>query len=418
MPGDFALVAKTLSGLEDLLAAELRDLGARDVRPLSRMVMFRGDLRLLYKANLCCRTAIRILRRLRKFNCDSEQTLYDEVKGIDWARYLDADGTLAIDPVVTNSTFTHSLYVAQKAKDAIADQFRERTGRRPSVHLDAPDLRLNLHMNQNIATLYLDASGDSLHKRGYRTVQNVAPINEVLAAGILRMTGWDAASNFADGMCGSGTFVIEAALMARRIAPGVFRKRFAFEKWKDYDRALYQEVFREVEALENRAPLPFVIAASDMDPEAISIARQNARNAGVEGDIRFDCRPFAEQPPLPGPGVLVMNPPYGERIEVPRIEAMYRMIGDTLKARYSGWRAFLFSANLEALRRVGLRATAEVPLWNGRMESRLVEYRIGGARTDHGPRRPPGGAAPRGAHRPAPSARPSLKPERRTREAP
>lgn len=371
------MVAKTLSGLEDILAAELTALGAQDVRPLSRMVMFRGDLRLMYKANLCCRTAIRVLRRLRKFNCEGEQHLYDEVKAIDWSLYLDPEGSLAIDPVVTNSTFTHSLYVAQKAKDAIVDQFRERTGKRPSVDLDAPDLRLNLHMNQNITTLYLDSSGDSLHKRGYRTVQNIAPINEVLAAGIIHKTGWDRASSFMDGMCGSGTFVIEAALMARRIAPGVFRKKFGFEKWKDYDRALYQDVFREVESQENRDPLPFRIAGSDLDPASVAIARQNARNAGVEADIQIECGDFAQQPPPTEPGVLVMNPPYGERIEVPKIEAMYRMIGDRLKTKYNGWRAFLFSANLGALRHVGLRPAQETPMWNGRMESRLVEYWIG-----------------------------------------
>lgn len=400
----YVMVAKTLSGLEDVLAKELTSLGADEVRPLSRMVMFRGDLRLMYKANLCCRTAIRILRRLRKFNCEGEQHLYDEVKAVDWSLYLDPAGSLAIDPVVTNSTFTHSLYVAQKAKDAIVDQFRERTGQRPSVDLDAPDLRLNLHMNQNITTLYLDSSGDSLHKRGYRTVQNIAPINEVLAAGIIGLTGWDRASNFADGMCGSGTFVIEAALMARRIAPGVFRKRFGFEKWKDYDRALYQNVFREIEAQENRGPIPFRIAGSDIDPATVAIARQNARNAGVEGDIQFDCRDFAEQPPLPPPGLLVMNPPYGERIEVPKIEAMYRMIGDRLKSKYNGWRAFLFSANLDALRHVGLRPAQTTPMWNGRMESRLVEYWIG----QGGGRVPPGES---------PQPRTAGKPEARDRKS-
>jgi putative N6-adenine-specific DNA methylase len=424
MPQDHPLVAKTLSGLEQVLAAELTALGAGDVRPMSRMVMFRGDLRLLYKANLCCRTAIRVLRRLRKFNCEGEQHLYDEIKAVDWSQYLDPDGTLAIDPVVTNSTFTHSLYVAQKAKDAIVDQFRERTGRRPSVDLEKPDLRLNLHMNQNITTLYLDSSGDSLHKRGYRTVQNIAPINEVLAAGILQLAGWNRASSFMDGMCGSGTFLIEAALLARRIPPGAFRKAFGFEKWKDYDRALYQEVFREVEAQEDRAPLPFPIVGSDLDPATVEIARQNARNAGVEGDIRFECADFAAQPPPPAPGLLVMNPPYGERIEVPRIEAMYRMIGDRLKSKYNGWRAVLFSANLDALRHVGLRPAREIPMWNGRMESRLVEYWIG----QGGGRVPPRGVPPpptpsgpapaRHRRPPGPQPKRRFKPARRTPPAP
>ena len=371
------MVAKTLFGLEQALAAELRALQAKDVKVFNRLVTFKGDMRLLYKANLCCRTAIRILKRIRKFNVADEQHLYDEIQKIDWSRYLDKSGALAIDPVVTNSTFTHSLYVAQKAKDAIVDQFRDKTGVRPSVDLDDPDLRLNLHMNQNIVSLYLDSSGDSLHKRGYRTKTNIAPINEVLAAGIIQLTGWDRKSPFADGMCGSGTFVIEAALMARNIAPGVFRKQFGFERWKDYAPDLYRDVFQEVEAQEI-ARAPCEIVGSDIVPQTVQVALQNVRNAGLEKDVRIECKSFEEQTPPRGGGVLVINPPYGERLEVERIYSLYRMIGETLKEKYAGYEGWIFSGNLDALGAIGLKPFKQIPLFNGPIESRLAGYQLRG----------------------------------------
>lgn len=374
---EFSLVAKTLTGLEEVLAEELRALGAKEVRPLSRLVTFRGNRRLLYKTNLRLRTAIRVLQRIKKFNVVDEQHLYDAIREIDWSQYLDPAGTLAIDPVVTNSTFTHSLYVAQKAKDAICDQFRERTGVRPSVDLDDPDLRLNLHMNQNIVSLYLDSSGDSLHKRGYRTVMTEAPINEALAAGILMLSEWDRRSPLLDPMCGSGTFPIEAALLARNIAPGVFRKRFGFERWKDFDRALYLDVCQEAER-DERPALDFPILGSDQDANAARIAQQNVKNAGLADQVRIECKPFEEQTPPRPAGVVVMNPPYGERLEVARINTLYRLIGDTLKAKYAGWTAYVFSGNLGALTSVGLRPSRQFTLYNGPIESRLIEYHLHG----------------------------------------
>ena len=369
------MVAKTLSGLEAVLAAELRAIGAEDVRAFNRLVAFRGDRRLLYKANLCCRTAIRILVRVKKFNVVDEQHLYNEIKHVDWSQYLDEDGTLAIDPVVTNSTFTHSLYVAQLAKDAIVDQFRERTGVRPSVHLDNPDLRLNLHMNQNITTVYLDASGDSLHKRGYRTETNIAPINEVLAAGIIQLTRWDRKSPFMDGMCGSGTFVIEAGLLAQNIAPGVFRKQFGFERWKDYAPALYREVFQEADRREIRT-LPFEIVGSDSDPQTVQAALQNVRNAGLEGTVRIECKSLEEQTPPHAPGVIVMNPPYGGRIEVRKIHALYRMLGDTLRKKCAGYTAYVLSGNPDAVGSIRLKPSRRIALFNGPIECRLLEYKL------------------------------------------
>jgi len=380
MPPEFRMVAKTLFGLEDALASELRELQAREVRAFNRLVTFKGDMRLLYKANLCCRTAIRILKLVKKFNAADEQELYREVRRIDWSLYLDETGTLAIDPVVTNSTFTHSLYVAQLAKDAIVDQFRERTGARPSVRLENPDLRLNLHMNQNIVSVYLDSSGDSLHKRGYRTQTPLAPINEVLAAGIIKLSGWDRRSPFADGMCGSGTFVIEAALMAKNVPPGAFRKQFGFERWKDYDPALYREVFQEAAAQEAER-LPFEIVGSDVDAPTARLAAQNVRNAGLERDVRIGCRSFEELTPPKRPGTLILNPPYGERLEVAKINTLYRMIGDTLKKKYAGWTAHVLSGNPEAFGSVGLRPSKVTPLFNGPIECRLMEYQVRQKRT-------------------------------------
>lgn len=373
------MVAKTLTGLEGVLAEELSALGAEEVKPFNRLVTFKGDKRLLYKANLCCRTAIRILVRLKKFNVVDEQHLYDEVKALDWSRHLDERGTLAIDPIVTNSSFTNSLFIAQKAKDAIVDQFRERTGVRPSVDLDNPDLRLNLHVNQNIATLYLDSSGDSLHKRGYRGPTNVAPLNEVLAAGIIQLSGWDGRSPLVDGMCGSGTLLIEAALLAMNIAPGAFSKEFGFERWKDYDADLYRAVFQEVEAREARA-LPCEIAGSDKDPQVVRYAQKNVRNAGIESAVRIECKAFEELTPPTKPGVLVMNPPYGERIALHETHRFYKMIGETLQKNWSGWRAFILSGNPDAAESIGLRPAKKTTLFNGPIECRLLEYRIRGGK--------------------------------------
>jgi len=370
----FTMVAKTLTGLESVLADELRALGAADVRPFNRLVLFKGDKRLLYAANFHCRTAVRILVRVKKFNVSDERDLYDKIKRVDWSKHLDKDGTLAIDPLVTNSTFPHSRYVAQLAKDAIVDQFRENTGVRPSVDLNDPDLRLNLHMNRNIATVYLDASGDSLHKRGYRTLTNIAPINEVLAAGIIQLTGWDKKSPFVDGMCGSGTFVIEAALLARNIAPGMFRKQFGFERWKDFDPALYREVFDAAEREEIRS-LPFEIIGSDKDADTVPVALRNVKNAGLEDSVRIECRAFEDTDP-PARGTLVMNPPYGERMNVRKIDEFYRTIGQVLKAKYAGYKAFILSGNLNSADRIGLRPRRRIRLFNGPIECRLMEYNV------------------------------------------
>lgn len=369
----FPLVAKTLFGLEQVLADELAALGAEAVTLGRRLVNFTGDRRLLYRANLCCRTAIRVLQPLATFTADSEQALYRGVQRIDWERFLDRAGSLTIDPVVHNSFLTHSLYAAQLAKDAIVDQFRSRTGGRPSVDRDDPDLRINLHLNANRVTVYLDSSGDSLHKRGYRTATNEAPINEVLAAGIIRLAQWDRSSPLADFMCGSGTFAIEAALAARNIAPGQIRKQYGYMRWPDFDRSLHADLLAEASRMQV-AKLDFEIVGSDLDDHVIELARRNARQAGVDHDVRFEVASFDTIASADSSGLLVTNPPYDERLRLSKIEGVYARIGAALRRHWAGWRAHVFTGNLEAARQMGMKPTRQLPLFNGPIVCRLFEF--------------------------------------------
>ena len=337
------------------------------------MVAFHGDQRLMYRANIALRTAVRMLQPIATFTAADDAGLYRGVGLIDWQEHLDPGSTLAVDPVVHGGVFTNSLYAAQRAKDAIVDQLRERTGQRPSVDLVDPDLRINLHIDRQRVTVYLDASGDSLHKRGYRAAAGEAPINEVLAAGILRLTGWDAKSALADFMCGSGTFLIEAALMARRIAPGLVRQRYGYVRWKDFDRALHERLLGEARA-DVLASLPFRLAGSDLDAGVIELAKENARRAGVARDIDWQVASFEQASPPAPTGTLVVNPPYDERMQVRQIETVYRRIGDALKRRWPGYTAWVFTGNLEAGRQIGLRPASRVPLFNGPIECRLLEF--------------------------------------------
>ncbi len=367
----FPLTAKTVFGLEKVLAAELARLGAEAIEPGRRLVEFRGDRRLLYRANIWLRTAVRVLLPIHRFNAENERQLYQGVQEIDWRDHLDPAGSLAIDPVVYNSFCTHSLYAAQLAKDAIVDQFRDRCGARPSVDLRDPTLRINLHLNDNRVTVYLDSSGDSLHKRGYRRAAGEAPLNEVLAAGIVQLSRWDRQTPLADFMCGSGTIAIEAALAARNIAPGLIRKKFAYMQWKDFDRALHEELIAEAQAAQ-LWKLPFPIVGSDLDPQAIEGAKENARAAGVEADIALDVVHFESAMPPADSGLLVFNPPYDERMKVNLIAAIYRRIGDALKKNWSGWKAFMLTGNLEAAREIGLKPTQKIRLRNGPIECQLL----------------------------------------------
>jgi putative N6-adenine-specific DNA methylase len=369
------MIAKTFFGLENVLAAELAELGAEQIEPGRRMCSFRGDQRLLYRANVACRTAVRVLKPIARFPADSPDALYRSTGRTHWLKHLSPDGTLAIDPVVHGGVFTNSLFAAQVAKDAIVDQVRRRTGRRPSVDLVDPELRINLHVDRNRVTVYLDSSGDSLHRRGYRTTAGEAPLNEVLAAGILKLTGWDAASPLADFMCGSGTIPIEAALVARRIAPGTIRRQFGYMRWKDFSKTTHEAVLAEARRQE-RPAVPFSIQGSDRDPRMIVLARENARRAGVDRDVAWHAEELsAVAPPAPG-GTLVANPPYDERQKAPDVVELYRHLGDVLKHRWAGYTAFIFTGNLDAAKFIGLRPRERIRLFNGPIECRLLKFPI------------------------------------------
>jgi putative N6-adenine-specific DNA methylase len=369
------MIAKTFFGLENVLAAELAALGAEQVEVGRRMCSFRGDRRLMYRANVECRTAVRVLRPIGRFPADGTDALYRRMGRTNWLKYLDPAGTLAIDPVVHGGVFTNSLYAAQVAKDAIVDQIRTRAGKRPSVDLEDPDVRINLHIDRKQVTLYLDSSGDSLHKRGYRQATGEAPLNEVLAAGILRLSGWDAASPLADFMCGSGTLPIEAALLARRIAPGTLRTQFGYMRWKDFCRATHEEVLEQAKARE-LSRLSFPIQGSDRDAGLVESARQNAHRAGVANDIAWQVQDFSDaRPPAPG-GMLVTNPPYEERIKTNDIVDLYRRIGDALKHHWAGYTAYVLTGNREAAKFIGLRPAARIKLFNGPIECRLLKFGI------------------------------------------
>lgn len=373
---NFNMIATTLSGLEEVLAEELRALEMEFIKVGNRAVSFSGNLRQLYEANLWCRTAIRILRPIRTFKARNERDLYEQVQKTNWAEVFDLDQTFAIDAVVSHSTFEHSLFVAQLTKDAIVDQFRKATGERPSVDRIRPDVRLNLHMHENMVTLSLDSSGDSLHRRGYRLQTNVAPLNEVLAAGIISLSGWDKKSTFIDPMAGSGTFLIEAALMAQNIAPGIFRRDpYGFESWKDYNAELFEMVWKTAEAKEKREPQAQIIGY-DIDPDYVLAARKNIENAGLEHVIKVEMADFFETKAAAEEGVLIMNPPYNERIQSDDIHQLYKQIGDTLKNNYQGFDAFVFTGNLDAAKSIGLRASRRTPLYNGAIDCRLLKYEL------------------------------------------
>lgn len=374
----FYMTATTQFGLEEILAEELYQLGAKIEKVGQRAVEFIGDMQLCYEANLWCRTAVRILRPFAGFYAPDEKGLYREVGRIDWADYIQPDQTFAITAVVNKSTFEHSLFVAQLTKDAIVDQFRNRIGSRPSVDVKNPDVRLHLHMLDNEVVLSLDSSGESLHKRGYRQQTNVAPLNEALAAGILLLADWDGKKTLVDPMCGSGTLLTEAALISQRIAPGLYHQgKFGFENWQDFDKTLWESVRLDAEQARFDEPQA-MLYGSDLSPEFIELARENVEAAGLEDFIRFAVRDVKDATAPKGePGIVVMNPPYGERIgEETEMDALYKTIGDTLKTGFQGYDAYIFTGNLEAAKRVGLKTSRRIPLYNGPIDCRLLKYEL------------------------------------------
>ena len=383
MSSNFPLSATTTFGLEKILAQELRSIGAQNVSAKRRFVEFTGSKYILYKANLWCRTAIRILKPIARFTINKEKDLYTEIQKICWEQYITPKSSITIDSFVRNSIFTHSLYVSQLAKDAIVDQMRTETGIRPSVDQVSPDLRLNLHIQNNQAVLSLDSSGASLHKRGYRVRTNTVPLNEVLAAGILYLTKWDCNSSFIDPMCGSGTFLIEAAMMALKRVPGYYRSEFGFMRWLDYDSDLYHSIQDEAKKNET-GTISFPIVGSDVNKTTYRIACENVINANMEEFIQVQHMAFEEQTPPTPPGVMVMNPPYGERQDVSQLQEKYKMIGDVMKNKYQGYSAYIFTGNMQEAKRIGLRPSRRIELFNGPIDCRLYKYDIyaGSRRTD------------------------------------
>lgn len=368
------LLAKTLQGLEPVLVQELNALGARYVEPLQRAVRFKGDLEVLYRANLELRTAIRILMPIAGFQARNEEDLYRKMLRIDWSRYMSEHQTLAVDGVTFSDTFRHSKYIALKTKDAIVDQFRNKTGRRPNVNVMSPDLRINVHIVQNEVTVSLDSSGDSLHKRGYRKEVLDAPISEVLAAGIILLTGWKGEQTFIDPMCGAGTFLTEAALIAANLPPQMHRKAFGFQKWKNYNTELWEKVHRE--AVAKKVVPQHPILGFDKSFQAVRVAQRNLEAGGLEDFVTVTRRTFEKLVPPPGGGVLVTNPPYDERLKEEDITSLYSMIGDQLKRKFEGFDAWLITSNQAAMKSVGLRHSVKIPMFNGALDCRLLKYEM------------------------------------------
>ena len=369
------MVAKTLFGFEDILANELTQLGAIQVEKGIRNVSFSGDKGFMYKANLGLRTAIKILKPIESFKVTREEDLYKNVKKIKWENYLKATGSLAVDATVHNSVFTHSQYTALKTKDAIVDRFREIDGTRPDVDLRFPDLKINVHIDRERCTISLDASGESLHRRGYKTATNIAPINEVLAAGLIIMSGWDGQSDFMDPMCGSGTMLAEAAMIACNIPPNLMRKEFAFERWQDWDVELFEKI--EESLLKKTRDFHHKIIGYDKSPSAVVKAKENIKNAHLEEFVHIQHEDFFKTQKSGSDKLhMVFNPPYGERLENLNVEEFYGDIGTTLKHGYPNTNAWLITSNLEALKFVGLRPSRKIKVFNAKLEARLVKYEM------------------------------------------
>ena len=374
MNENFKMIAKTFFGFEEILAKELQQLGAQEVEQGTRMVSFKGDKGFMYKANLSLRTALKILKPIYYFRANNDTNLYKGIQSMDWSKYLNANQTFVIDTTIHSDHFKHSQFVSQKCKDAIVDQFRERTGQRPSVDKNFPDLRINIHIDRDQCSVALDTSGSSLHQRGYKTATNIAPINEVLAAGMLLLSGWEGKSDFMDPMCGSGTILAEAAMIACNIPANINRKEFAFEKWNDWDNDLFDQI---IDALMKRTrEFHYTIKGYDKAPSAVEKAKANIKNANLDDYVTVELANFFEsKKENQGPLQLVFNPPYGERLDI-QMERFYRELGDTLKLNYPNTNAWFITANLDALKFVGLRPSRKIKLFNGSLEARFVKYEM------------------------------------------
>ena len=373
MEQKFELIAKTFMGLEPVLAKELTQLGANDVTIGRRMVSFVGDKETMYRANFQLHTAIRILKPIRHFKAKSADEVYEEIKKIDWTQYIGTDKTFAVDAVVFSEEFRHSKFVSYKVKDAIVDQFREKTGKRPNISVANPDIRLNMHIAEDQCTLSLDSSGESLHRRGYRQESVEAPLNEVLAAGMILMSGWQGDTDFIDPMCGSGTLLIEAALIAKNMAPGLFRKEYAFEKWPDFDADLFDEIYNDDS---QEREFKHHIYGYDIDIKAVNTALMNVKAAGLSGDITVRQQDFKDFTQPQAKSIMITNPPYGERISTPDLLGTYKMIGERLKHQFKGNDAWVLSYREECFDQIGLKPSIKIPLFNGSLECEFRKYQM------------------------------------------
>ena len=367
------MVAKTFKGLEKVLAEELEALGAEDVQEGNRMVSFWGTKETMYKENFCCRTALRILKPIHTLKAGNADELYESLRTYDWSTIMTTSTTFNIDSTVYSEEFRHSKYVTYKVKDAIVDYFMERANKRPSVVTNNADLMFDVHISGTEVTLSLDSSGDPLYKRGWRVGQTEAPINEVLAAGIIKLSGWDGQCNFVDPMCGSGTFLIEAAMIATNIFPGVYRKGFAFERWPDFDADMFEAICSD-DSQERQ--FEHKIYGSDISADAIAMATRNIAGASVGKYIELERRDIADITEAPEKGVLVTNPPYGERIKVANIEGLYETLGNKLKNVYKGYSAWVISSEFELFKAIHLKESVRYPLMNGSLECELRQFEM------------------------------------------
>ncbi len=357
----FKIVAKTFAGLENILAGEVRALGGESVVVERRAVSFFGDQELMYKANFHLRTALKILKPIAEFEVAKRDELYDRAKKIPWTNYLALGKSFALDSTVQSEMFVNTMYASLKVKDAIVDHFREATGKRPSVNPEDPDIRINVYLMGNHCILSLDSSGESLHKRGYRVGQGDAPVNEVLAAGMIMLTGWHGERDFLDPMCGSGTLLIEAAMIARGIPPGMYRKSFGFEQWPDFNEKLFAEIYNG----EYEKEFNGKIVGSDISVKDISIAKANIRNASLSKVIDLQVQDIITLSPPFSNGIIVTNPPYGERMKPQSIAELYTAVGNTLKNRFAGFEAWIISSSLDGLKSIGLKPARKIDLFNG-----------------------------------------------------
>jgi putative N6-adenine-specific DNA methylase len=367
-------IAKTLYGLEEVLSSELVSLGALNIKAVNRAVLFEGGKDMLYRSNYCLRTALSVLVPVREFRIRSKDDLYRGASAIAWDKYLSPDGTFAVTPVVKSPLFEHSGYPGLVVKDAVADHFRKSGGKRPSVRQDEPDLLINLHISNDLVTISLDSSVVPLFKRGYRKEQSAAPINEVLAAGIILISGWNAGSDFLDPMCGSGTFPIEAGMIACRIPPGKSRGNYGFNLWKDFDPVLFDEIRSEYARMETAPSVK--ISASDISENAVKQSLVNIEAAGLKDVIVPEAADFRELRGSVNGGTMFINPPYGLRLNPDELDNLYSMTGTVLKHNFPGWSAWIITPNLEALKHVGLKPAKKHILYNGSLECTLLKYEL------------------------------------------